>query len=71
METLHFTVQRFDDDGVYFVIRGTEIALVTDGKSYEEALTNLHEAVELYFEGDDLPELSRVEVSFEGSQAHA
>jgi predicted RNase H-like HicB family nuclease len=64
MDTLHFNLQRFDDeDGVYFVISGKEIALVTDGKTIEEAFKNLREAVELYFEGDNLPGLPHVEVS--------
>lgn len=61
MDTLHFTLQRFDDDdGVYYVISGKEIALVTDGKAIEDALKNLREAVELYFEGDGLRPTWRV-----------
>lgn len=43
-------MERFDDeDGVYFVITGIEIALVTEGKTMEEAVANLREAVALYF----------------------
>ena len=59
-QTVHFTMERFDDeDGVYYVITGVEIALVTDRPTIEEALRNLREGVELYYEGDDLPELPR------------
>ena len=54
---LHFQIERYDDeDGVYYTVNGVEIAVVTDGETLEEALRNLREAVELYFEGDDLPE---------------
>lgn len=56
---LRFRMERYDDeDGTYYVINGEEIALVTDGKSIEEALRSLRAAVELYYEGDDLPEPS-------------
>jgi predicted RNase H-like HicB family nuclease len=71
-ETLHFRMERHDDeDGVYYVISGEEIALVTDGVTIEEALHNLREAVELYYEGDNLAELPRVEVSFEVTKDYA
>ncbi|HUN10056.1 MAG TPA: hypothetical protein PLQ56_25855 [Aggregatilineales bacterium] len=54
-KTLHFRVERFDDeDGVYFVVNGQEIALVTEGETLDEALRHLREAVELYYEGDSL-----------------
>ncbi|MCQ3930550.1 MAG: hypothetical protein DPW16_08820 [Chloroflexi bacterium] len=53
-DTLHFHIERFDDDGVYYVVSGVEIALTTDGETLEEALHNLREAVELYFAGDTL-----------------
>jgi predicted RNase H-like HicB family nuclease len=52
-EVLHFDMERFDDDGIYYVVTGREIALVTDGETIEEALRNLREAVELYYEGDE------------------
>lgn len=52
-DTLHFHAERHDDDGIYYVVAGEEIALVTEGNTLEEALRNLREAVELYFEGDD------------------
>lgn len=69
---LNFRVERFDDDeGVNYVVTGIEIALVTDGETLEEALHNLREAVDLYFEGDNLPELPRLEVSLEVTEQYA
>jgi predicted RNase H-like HicB family nuclease len=53
---LHFRMERHDDeDGVYYVVEGVEIGLVTDGEIIEEALRHLREAVELYYEDDHLP----------------
>jgi predicted RNase H-like HicB family nuclease len=52
-DALHFQMERFGDDGTYYVIRGVEIALVTDGTTIEEALHHLREAVALYYEGDN------------------
>ena len=43
--TLHFTMERHsDDDGVYYVIEGTDITLVTEGETIEFALKKLREA---------------------------
>jgi len=44
------------------VVSGDEIALTTDGETLEDALKNLREAVELYFEGDNLLELPHAEI---------
>lgn len=53
---LHFRMERHDDeDGVYYVVEGVEIALVTDGETIEEALRHLREAVELYYEDEVSP----------------
>jgi predicted RNase H-like HicB family nuclease len=72
IQTLHFQVERHDDeDGVYYVVTGEEIALVTDGKTIEDALRNLREAVELYYEGDNLPQLPRLEVILEVTEEYA
>ncbi len=72
MQTLHFYIQRHDDeDGIYYVVSGDEIALTTDGETLEDALKNLREAVELYFEGDNLPEFPRIEVNIEVTEAYA
>ncbi|GIK62419.1 MAG: hypothetical protein BroJett018_02130 [Chloroflexota bacterium] len=70
-DTLHFHLERFDDDGVYYVVSGVEIALTTDGETLEEALRNLREAVELYFEGDNLPKLPKIEVNIEVTAEYA
>lgn len=52
----HFIVERYDDeDGIYFVVHGVDISLVTDGETLEEALRNLREAVELHYEGEPIP----------------
>jgi predicted RNase H-like HicB family nuclease len=65
-------MERYDDeDGVYYVISGVEISLVTDGETIEDSLRNLREAVELYFEGDSLQALPRLEVSFEVTEDYA
>ncbi len=61
-DLLHFRMECHVDEGVYYVINGLEIALTTDGDTIEEALRNLREAVELYYEGDSLPQLPRLEV---------
>jgi predicted RNase H-like HicB family nuclease len=70
-DVLHFRMERHSDEGVYYVVIGEEIALVTDGETIEQALRNLREAVELYFEGDQLPNLPRLEISFEVTEAYA
>lgn len=71
-EALHFRIERYDDeDGVYYVVTGQEIALVTEGDTIEEALRNLREAVELYYEGDELLGLPRIEVSLEVTAQYA
>jgi len=60
---LHFRVERFDDneEDVNYVVTGVEIAPVTDGEALEEALHNLREVVNLYFEGDNLLAFPRLE----------
>jgi predicted RNase H-like HicB family nuclease len=69
---LRFVMVRHDDeDGVYFVIEGVEIALVAEGATIDEALRNLREAVELYYEGDELSHFPRLELTFEVTEAYA
>ncbi len=70
-DVLHFRMERHDDEGTYYVINGVEIALTTDGDTIEEALRHLREAVELYYEGDGLPELPRLEVTLEVTAEYA
>lgn len=40
----------------WFVARCLEVEVTSQGESVEEALTNLREALELYFEDAPLPE---------------
>jgi predicted RNase H-like HicB family nuclease len=72
-DTIHFHLERYDDDGVYYVIEGVELALVTDGRTIEEALRHLREAVELYYEDETghVAPLPRLEVEFEVTPAYA
>ncbi len=70
-ETLHFRMERHSDEGIYYVISGDEIALTTDGETIEEALRNLREAVELYFDDDNLNELPHLEIRFEVTAEYA
>ncbi len=70
-DVLHFQMERFDDEGTYYVISGVELALVTDGRTIEEALRRLREALALYYAGDNLLALPRLEVSFEVTDAYA
>ncbi len=70
-DVLHFQMERFDDEGTYYVISGVEIALVTDGQTIEAALRRLREALALYYEDDTLAAFPRVEVSFEVTDAYA
>jgi predicted RNase H-like HicB family nuclease len=70
-DILHFRLERHEDTGIYYVIEGVEIALVTEGSTIEQALHNLREAIELYYEGEDVPALPRLEVHFEVTEAYA
>lgn len=42
-------------EGKIFVARAVEIELASQGKSKEEALKNLKEAIHLYFDDEDSP----------------
>jgi predicted RNase H-like HicB family nuclease len=44
-------------DGKYFVASGVDVAVVTQGKTWDELIKNIQEAVELFLEGEDLGEL--------------
>jgi predicted RNase H-like HicB family nuclease len=67
-----FRIERFDDEvGLYYVVNGQEIALITEGDTLEEAIRHLREAVELYYEGNRLSELSRIEVILEVTPEYA
>jgi predicted RNase H-like HicB family nuclease len=40
----------------WYVARCLEVEVASQGESVEEALSNLREALELYFEGEPVPE---------------
>lgn len=66
-DTIHAVVTK--DGGVY-VVDCHEIAVVTQGRTIDEALVNLMEAVTLHLEGEDLTTLGlgglkRIHVSYE------
>ena len=66
-DTIHAVVTK---DGNAYVVDCHEIAVVTQGKTIDEALVNLMEAVTLHLEGEDLAALGleglkRIHVSYE------
>lgn len=42
-------------EGDWFVSRCLEVEVASQGRSIDEALANLREALELYFDGEELP----------------
>lgn len=58
MKQLHAVVWKED---VLFVAKALEIEVASQGHSEKEALANLQEALELYFEGQESPELLSIE----------
>jgi predicted RNase H-like HicB family nuclease len=42
-------------DGEWYVARCLEVEVASQGENIVEALTNLREALELYFEDEELP----------------
>ena len=66
-DTIHAVITK---DGSTYVVDCHEIAVVTQGRTIDEALTNLREAVTLHLEGEDLAtlglgDLKRIHVSYE------
>jgi predicted RNase H-like HicB family nuclease len=59
--TLHATVSRGEKSG-WYVAQCLEVDVVSQGKTADEALANLREALELYFEDEPLPAVAPVEV---------
>ncbi len=53
-DTIHAVLQR--DEGVY-VAECLEVAVVTQGRTADEVLSNLQEAIALHLEGEDLQAL--------------
>ena len=43
-------------DGDWYVARCLEVEVASQGRTFEEALANLREALELYFEDEPVPE---------------
>jgi len=57
-ETLQHTIKAFIRKGEhYYVAECLEIPVVTQGKTLDEAVANLKEAVALHLEGEDLEQL--------------
>ncbi len=54
MVTRRFTAM-ITKEGKWYVARSVEVEVTSQGKTIEEALANLKEALELYFENEDLP----------------
>lgn len=54
METRRFTAA-VTREGKWYVARCLEIEVTSQGKTQEESLANLKEALELYFEGEKTP----------------
>lgn len=56
-----FTIERKDDDGIYYFARVNELKCFSDGKTMQEASENILEALKLHLEasleeGQDIPE---------------
>ncbi len=59
--TLQHTIKAFVRKGeTHYVAECLDIAVVTQGKTLNEVLSNLQEAVALHLEGEDLAELGFV-----------
>lgn len=68
-DTIHVVVRR---SAGYYVAEGLELALVTQGRSLDELLRNLRQAVRLHLEGEDpgafgLSASPRIAVTYEES----
>ena len=55
IEPMEFTAAITHDDA-WYVARCLEVEVTSQGETVEEALANLKEALELYFEDEALPE---------------
>jgi predicted RNase H-like HicB family nuclease len=53
--TLHAVISQ---EGAWYVARCLEVEVTSQGKTIDDALANLREALELYFEDEPLPETS-------------
>ncbi|MDL5159028.1 type II toxin-antitoxin system HicB family antitoxin [Actinomycetospora termitidis] len=55
MDTARTMTAAVSRDGDWYVARCLEVEVTSQGTSVEEALANLREALELYFEDDAAP----------------
>jgi predicted RNase H-like HicB family nuclease len=63
-DTIYVTVECVANDqahGSYYVASSDELSLVTDGKTFEELLKNLREAISLLLEDDVRADFNLVE----------
>lgn len=72
--TIHAIIRPGDENG--FVAKCVEIAVVTQGKTLDETVANLQEAVSLHLEGEDLTEMGLAQnpilvISMEVHPVHA
>lgn len=58
MKNMHSIVWKENN---WYVAKALEVEITSQGKSEDEALDNLKEALELYFEEEDIPNQLRVE----------
>ncbi len=68
-DTIHVVVRR---SAGFYVAEGLELALVTQGRSLDELMANLREAIRLHLEGEDpavfgLSTSPRIAVTYEES----
>jgi predicted RNase H-like HicB family nuclease len=60
--TIRLTAAVTRDDG-WYVARCLEVEVASQGRTIDEALANLREALELYFEDEPVPETSEAIVA--------
>ena len=70
---IQFQIQKGDD---YFVATGVDLPIVTQGKTLDELVQNIREAVDLHLEGEnltdfDLAEKPHIMVNMEVDRAYA
>ena len=58
MKNLHYVIWK---EGKWFVARSLEVEVASQGKTEKDAVSNLREALELYFEDEPKVEISRIE----------
>ncbi|MFF5206392.1 type II toxin-antitoxin system HicB family antitoxin [Streptosporangium sp. NPDC000396] len=56
-ETVRFTATVTPDDEGWYVARCLQVEVASQGRTVDEALANLREALELYYEDRPVPEV--------------